>query len=333
MQLTSGKHRFQHVSCVHGTVCLTGTNDQMKLIDKQDDLTLTLLHFLKNCFQTFFKLTTILGACNQSTHIQSKNLLILKAFRYISGYNTLCQSLNGCCFTNARLTDENRIVFGLTGKNTDNIPNLRITADHRIKLLILRLLHKILTIFIQSIIGCLRVVTDNSLISSDCRQCLKKTFSGDSKLIEYFLHARAWILQHRKKEMFNRYILISHSLRFILCTDQCLVQILAKVKLSTGNLNFGIQCFLYCVNKIFLLDLHLLDQLKDQAVLLCQQCIQKVFLLNLLIAIFISNLLKILDSLYGFLCKFTDIHRLSSHSMKSISNIRIPEMLCFFLVL
>ena len=133
--------------------------------------------------------------------------------------------------------------------------------------------------------------------------------------------------------MFNRYILISHSLRFILCTDQCLVQILAKVKLSTGNLNFGIQCFLYCVNKIFLLDFHLLDQLEDQAVLLCQQGIQKVFLFDLLIAIFISNLFKILDSLYGFLCKFTDIHRLSSYSMKSISNIRILEMLCFFLVL
>ena len=141
----------------------------MKLIDKQDDLSFALLHFLKYRFQTFLKLATILGTCNQRTHIQGKNLLILKAFRYISCHNTLCQSLDGCCFTNARLTDENRVVLGLTGKDTDNIPNLHITADHRIKLLVLRLLHKILTVFIQGIIGCLRVVTDNSLVSSDCR--------------------------------------------------------------------------------------------------------------------------------------------------------------------
>ena len=133
--------------------------------------------------------------------------------------------------------------------------------------------------------------------------------------------------------MLNRDILISHSLRFILSTDQRFVQILTKVKLSTGNFNLSIQCFLHCVNKIFLLDLHLLDQFENQAVLLCQQCIQKVFLLDLLIAIFISNLLKILDSLYGFLCKLTDVHRLPSYSMKNISNILIPEMLCFFLVL
>ena len=33
--------------------------------------------------------------------------------------------------------------------------------------------------------------------------------------------------------------------------------------------------------------------------------------LNLLIAKLISNLLQILDSLDGFLCKFTDIHRLT----------------------
>ena len=333
VQLTSGKHRLQHISCIHGTICLTGTDDQMKLIDEQNDLSFALLHFLKYCFQTFLKLTTILGTCNQCSHIQGKNLLVLQAFRYIPCHNTLCQSLDGCCFTNTRLTDENRVVLGLTGKDTDNITDLHITADHRIKLLILSFLHKILAIFIQGVIGCLRVIADNSLVSSDCRQCLEKTLSGDSKLIEYLLHARAWITQHGKKQMLNRDILISHSLRFILSTDQRFVQILTKVKLSTGNFNLSIQCFLHCVNKIFLLDLHLLDQFENQAVLLCQQSIQKVFLLDLLIAIFISNLLKILDSLHGFLCKFTDIHRLSSYSMKSTSNTLISEMLWFFLVL
>ena len=169
VQLTSGKHRLQHISCIHGTICLTGTDDQMKLIDEQNDLSFALLHFLKYCFQTFLKLTTILGTCNQCSHIQGKNLLVLQAFRYIPCHNTLCQSLDGCCFTNTRLTDENRVVLGLTGKDTDNITDLHITADHRIKLLISGFLHKILAIFIQGVIGCLRVIADNSLVSSDCR--------------------------------------------------------------------------------------------------------------------------------------------------------------------
>ena len=148
VQLTSGKHRLQHVSCVHGAVCLTCTHDQMKLIDKQNDLPFALLHFLKYCFQTFLKLATILGTCNQRTHIQGKNLLILKAFRYISCHNTLCQSLNGSCLTDTRLTDQNRIVLGLTGKNTDHIPDLTVTSNDRIQLLASCLFHKIFAIFI-----------------------------------------------------------------------------------------------------------------------------------------------------------------------------------------
>ena len=35
-----------------------------------------------------------------------------------------------------------------------------------------------------------------------------------------------------------------------------------------------------------------------------------MLLLDLLIAIFIRNLLKILDRLDGILCEFTDVHRL-----------------------
>ena len=29
VKLTSGKHRFQHIACIHGSVSLTCTNDQM----------------------------------------------------------------------------------------------------------------------------------------------------------------------------------------------------------------------------------------------------------------------------------------------------------------
>ena len=270
VKLTSCQHRLQHVSCIHGTICLTCTNDQMKLIDEQNNLSFALLHLFQYRFQTFLKLTTILGTGNQCTHIQCKNFLILKAFRYVPCHNTLCQSLNGCCLTDTRLTDENRVVLGFTGKDTDDVSDLHITSDHRIQLLVLRLLYQILAVFIQSIIGCLRVVTDNSLVSSDCRKCLKKTLSGDSKLIKDLLHTGAWISQHGKKQMLNRDILISHSLGFILRTDQCLVQILTETKFSTLNLNLGIQSFLNSVNKIFLLNLHLLDQFENQAVFLCK---------------------------------------------------------------
>ena len=89
----------------------------------------------------------------------AKIFLSLKTFRHIPCHDTLCQTLDGCGLTNTRLTDQNRVVFRLTGKDTDNITDLRITSDHRIQLLVSCLLHQILTVFIQGIISCLRIVT------------------------------------------------------------------------------------------------------------------------------------------------------------------------------
>ena len=98
VKLTSGKHRFQHIACIHCSVSLT----------------FTLLYFFKDCFQTFLKLTSVFGTCHQSTHVQCKNLLILQTFRHIFCHDSLCKTLDCCCFTYTRLTDKHRIVLGLT---------------------------------------------------------------------------------------------------------------------------------------------------------------------------------------------------------------------------
>ena len=70
MQFTSSKHRLKHISCIHRTVCLTGSDDRMKLINEKNDLSVTIFHFFKNCFQTFLEFTTILRSCYQRSHIQ-----------------------------------------------------------------------------------------------------------------------------------------------------------------------------------------------------------------------------------------------------------------------
>ena len=269
VQFTSGKHRFQHVSCVHRAVCLTGSDDQMKLIDEEDDLTLALLHFFENGFETFLEFTTVLRTCNQGSHIQGKNLLILQSFRDITCDDSLCQAFDRCCLTDTRLTDQYWVVLGLTGKDTDNVTDLRVTSDNRIKFLVSCLLDKIFAVFVQGIVSCFRVVADNSLVASHGRKCLEKSFSGDTKFVEDLLHARAWLCQQRQEQMLNGNIFVSHCLCFVLCIYKRFVQILAKSQITTGYFYLGIQCFLYYVDKILFIDTHLLNQFENQAVLLC----------------------------------------------------------------
>ena len=168
MQFTSGKHRLKHISCIHRTVCLTGSDDRMKFIDKKNDLSVTVLHFFQNGFQTFLEFTTILCSCYQCSHIQRKDCLIFQAFRYISADDSLCKSFYNRSFTYTRFTDQHRVILCLTGQDTNHITDLFITSDDRIQFLISCFLNKILAVFIQCIISCFRIVRSNSLISSYC---------------------------------------------------------------------------------------------------------------------------------------------------------------------
>ena len=171
----------------------------MQFINEQDDLTITVLHILKHSFQTLFKFTTILRTCNQCTHIQRKNLLILQSFRNITIYNPLCKSFHNGGLTNAGFTNQNRVVLRLTGQNTNHIPDLLITSDDRIQLLTSGFFHQILAVLLQGIIGCFRIIRSYSLISTYGSQRIQKGVPCNSKLLKQILHGGAWMLDHGKE--------------------------------------------------------------------------------------------------------------------------------------
>ena len=172
VQFTTGQHRFQHIARIQGTVRLAGTDDSMQLINEQNDLSVAVLHIIQYGFQTFLKFTSVFCAGYQCTHIQCENLLILQSLRYITFYNTLCQSFHHGGLTDTGFTDKYRVVLRFTGQDTYHITDLTVSSDDRIQLLVSRFLHQILTVFFQSIISSFRIVTGNSLVASYGRQSL-----------------------------------------------------------------------------------------------------------------------------------------------------------------
>ena len=138
----------------------------MQLINKQNDLSVTVFHFFQNRLQTFLKLSPVFCARHKSSHIKGEDRLVFQTFRHITAYDSLCKSLYNSGFSDTWFTDQNRVVFRLTGKDADHIPDLLITSDHRIQLLIPRPFHQILSVFVQRIIGSFRIVTCNSLVAS-----------------------------------------------------------------------------------------------------------------------------------------------------------------------
>ena len=76
MKLTPGQHRLQHIAGIHGSFRLACSYNSMELIDKQNNLSVALLHLIQNGLQSFLKFTPVLGSRQESPHIQGKQLLI-----------------------------------------------------------------------------------------------------------------------------------------------------------------------------------------------------------------------------------------------------------------
>ena len=90
--------------------------------------------------------------------------------------------------------------------------------------------------------------------------------------------------EHGKEQMLDGHILVSHLLCFIFRVIQGVVQILPDIRLSPLNLDSFIYSRFDFIPEKIGINAHLLDHLKNQAVLLIQQHIEQMLLFNFLIA-------------------------------------------------
>ena len=310
MELSSCQHGFQHVARIHGSVCLASAYDGVQLIDKKDDPPVTVLHFFQHCLQPFLEFTPVLGSRHQGSHVQGEDGLLLQSFRHVPPDDPLGQAFYHGSLAHARLADEHRVVFSLPGQDPDHIPDLCVPADHRIQLLIPGPLHQVGTIFIQSIIGILRVVAGHPLIAPDRGQGLQEAVPCDIHFPKDGFHLFVGVLDQSQEKMFHRDILVSHLLGFILRMDQGVVQVLAYIlaaSLDLGPFSYGL---FRPVDDQVLVDPHLLHQLQDQAVVLSEERVEQMLLLDLLVAVLHGDLLTVLNRLERFLRKFIYVHNI-----------------------
>ena len=308
MQLTSCQHRLEHIARIHAALGLACADNGMQFVNEQDNLSFTVLHILQHRLQTFLKFSPVFGAGNQRPHIQGKYFLILQPLGNIPPHNPLCQAFHNRRLADTGFPDKHRIIFRLSGEDTDDITDLRVSANHRIQLLVSGLLHQILAVFFQRIVGGLRVITGHPLIASHCGKRLEKTFSGNAVFRPDGFDFLIGMLNHAQEQMLHRNIFVAHLSGFILCGCQNLIQLSSHIDLAALYFHTLAHRILRPVHKVFLLDSHFLNQLQYQAVFYGKQAVEQMFFFNFLVAVFIRQLLAALYGLHGFLCKFGNIH-------------------------
>src|SRR5215472_4627178 len=100
----------------------------MQSIDEQDDLALCLLHFLEDGFQTLLELAAELGPGDERAHVERDDAAFLQTIRYVAANDALREPFNDGGLTDARLSNQHRVVLGTAREYLDDATDLVIAA-------------------------------------------------------------------------------------------------------------------------------------------------------------------------------------------------------------
>ena len=98
-------------------------------------------------FEPLFKFAAEFGAGDQAAHIEDEKLLFFERIGNIALDDSLGQPFRDSGLSDARLSDEHRIIFGAAGQDLHRAADLFIASDDRIQFSFLRKRREIFTIF------------------------------------------------------------------------------------------------------------------------------------------------------------------------------------------
>ena len=306
VELTSGQHGLEEVACIHGTFCLAGADDGVKLIDKQDDLAFALFDLCQNGLETLFELTTEFGACNQAAHIEGEDGAVFQGIRHVTADNPLGKAFRDGGFADTRFTDENRVILGLTGKNPDHISDFAVTPDHRVQLVLTREIHEVLAVLFQGIIGAFWIVGRHAGCAADRGEYFQEGVLVVSDILQDLAHVVIRTRTDRHPQMLDGDIFVLHLLGLAVGFHECLVQVGADIDLVRFTAGAGdtrnpgnriLKGSAQGINGVTAF----LQQLGNQAAGILGQGTGEVFLIDLHMLILSRNGLRTLDGFHRLL--------------------------------
>ena len=98
---------------------------------------LGLLHVLEDGLEPLFELAAVLGAGDQRAHVERDDALVLEPFGNVAAHDALGEPFDDGGLADARLADEDRVVFGAPREHLDDAADLVVAADDRVELALL----------------------------------------------------------------------------------------------------------------------------------------------------------------------------------------------------
>ena len=132
LNCTTSQSWLQNIGRIHSSATATSSYKSMYFIYKNDDIRIV-LQFRNKPFDTFLKLSSILGTSHHRSKIYRHNPFVEQSWRSLLFYNKLRQSFYYSTFTHTWLTDEYGIIFLSTPDDFQNPLDFVLSSHYRIQ--------------------------------------------------------------------------------------------------------------------------------------------------------------------------------------------------------
>ena len=129
---------------------------------------------------------------------------MFQSFGHVSFHDPLCQPLDDRSLTDARLTDEHRIILRPARQNLNHSADFFIPSDHRVQLALAGQSRQVATVFFQRLVGSLGILAGDTLASSDLLESRQQPIPRQSQTLK-----DRTLLGHGEEDMLHTHVLIA----------------------------------------------------------------------------------------------------------------------------
>ena len=148
LQLTAGEHGLEDRRRVDGALGGTGAHEGVELVDEEDDVAAG-ADLLEHLLEALLEVAAVAGAGDQRAEVERVELLALEGLGHVVGDDLLGQALDDGGLADAGLADEHGVVLLAPRQHLHHALDLLRAADHRVELLLARLLGEVATELVE----------------------------------------------------------------------------------------------------------------------------------------------------------------------------------------
>ena len=148
-QVAPRQRRLEQVGRIARALLATRPHQGVDLVDEQNDLARTGLHFVDHLAQALLELALHAGAGLQQTHVERVDRYVAQRRRHIARGNARGEAFHHGRLAHAGLTGQQRVVLAAAQQDVDDLANLVVAPGDRVELALLGLGGEVHRIFLE----------------------------------------------------------------------------------------------------------------------------------------------------------------------------------------